>query len=96
LDYRADALFHNTSTGLPIQIIKAIIFESYLPSIFIVIYRFDESVNYVELDYPRDISMFAGVGPNIDTVFQWKNGKYTNGLIILRKCAASSHRGHMQ
>ncbi|OXU31482.1 hypothetical protein TSAR_017006 [Trichomalopsis sarcophagae] len=37
-------------------------------------WRFDENVNHVELDYPRDISMFAGVGPNIDTVFQWKNG----------------------
>ncbi|KAJ8686079.1 hypothetical protein QAD02_021873 [Eretmocerus hayati] len=31
-------------------------------------------VNYVELDYPRDISMFAGVGRSIDAVFQWKNG----------------------
>ncbi|XP_032683926.1 matrix metalloproteinase-2 isoform X1 [Odontomachus brunneus] len=38
-------------------------------------WRFDENVNYVELDYPRDISMFAGVGSNIDAVFQWKNGK---------------------
>lgn len=38
-------------------------------------WRFDESVNYVELDYPRDISMFAGVGNGIDAVFQWKNGK---------------------
>ncbi|XP_076246166.1 matrix metalloproteinase 2 [Calliopsis andreniformis] len=38
-------------------------------------WRFDESVNYVELDYPRDISMFAGVGNDIDAVFQWKNGK---------------------
>ena len=36
--------------------------------------RFDESINYVELDYPRDMSMFAGVGYNIDAVFQWKNG----------------------
>ncbi|XP_011164510.2 matrix metalloproteinase-2 isoform X2 [Solenopsis invicta] len=38
-------------------------------------WRFDESVNYVELDYPRDMSMFAGVGNDIDAVFQWKNGK---------------------
>ncbi|XP_014488662.1 PREDICTED: matrix metalloproteinase-2 [Dinoponera quadriceps] len=38
-------------------------------------WRFDETVNYVELDYPRDISMFAGVGNDIDAVFQWKNGK---------------------
>ncbi|XP_076175722.1 matrix metalloproteinase-2-like isoform X3 [Ptiloglossa arizonensis] len=38
-------------------------------------WRYDESVNHVELDYPRDISMFAGVGNDIDAVFQWKNGK---------------------
>ncbi|XP_034189072.2 matrix metalloproteinase-2 [Osmia lignaria lignaria] len=38
-------------------------------------WRFDESVNYVELDYPRDISMFAGVGNDIDAVFQWTDGK---------------------
>ncbi|XP_071645712.1 matrix metalloproteinase-2 isoform X1 [Temnothorax longispinosus] len=38
-------------------------------------WRFDETVNYVELDYPRDMSMFAGVGNDIDAVFQWKNGK---------------------
>ncbi|XP_043484667.1 matrix metalloproteinase-2 [Leptopilina heterotoma] len=38
-------------------------------------WRFDESVNHVELDYPRDMSMFAGVGNDIDAVFQWKNGK---------------------
>ena len=27
------------------------------------------------MDYPRDMSMFAGVGYNIDAVFQWKNGQ---------------------
>ncbi|KAF3421139.1 hypothetical protein E2986_13839 [Frieseomelitta varia] len=36
---------------------------------------FDESVNYIELDYPRNISMFAGIGTDIDAVFQWKNGQ---------------------
>ncbi|KAK0080838.1 hypothetical protein PV325_013239 [Microctonus aethiopoides] len=36
---------------------------------------FDESIKHVELDYPRDMSMFRGVDYNIDTVFQWKNGK---------------------
>lgn len=40
-----------------------------------ILLRFDESINYVELDYPRDMSMFAGVGNDIDAVFQWKNGK---------------------
>ncbi|CAK9820460.1 Matrix metalloproteinase-24 [Anthophora plagiata] len=38
-------------------------------------WRFDESVNHVELDYPRDISMFADVGNDIDAVFQSRNGK---------------------
>nr|XP_033330394.1 matrix metalloproteinase-2 isoform X2 [Megalopta genalis] len=38
-------------------------------------WRFDESVKFVELDYPRDISMFAGVGNDIDAVFQWTDGK---------------------
>lgn len=32
-------------------------------------------MNYVELDYPRNISKFAGVASDIDAVFQWKNGE---------------------
>ncbi|XP_046744597.1 matrix metalloproteinase-2-like [Diprion similis] len=40
-----------------------------------VYWRFDEYVQRVELDYPRDMSMFAGVAPNIDAVFQAKDGK---------------------
>ena len=44
--------------------------------IFNVISRFDEDVGKVELDYPRDMSMWSGVGYNIDTVFQWKDGEY--------------------
>lgn len=44
---------------------------------FLTRFRFDECVNYVELDYPRDISSnFGGVGNDIDAVFQWKDGKY--------------------
>lgn len=38
-------------------------------------WRFDEEVSRVELDYPRDMSMWRGVGYNIDTVFQYKDGK---------------------
>lgn len=38
-------------------------------------WKFDEDVGKVELDYPRDMSMWSGVGYNIDTVFQWKDGK---------------------
>lgn len=39
-----------------------------------LLYRFDEDNQQVELDYPRDMSMWKGVGPNIDAVFQWKDG----------------------
>lgn len=37
--------------------------------------RFDEDIGRVELDYPRDMAMWKGVGYNIDSVFQWKDGK---------------------
>ncbi|KAF4521068.1 hypothetical protein B566_EDAN012367 [Ephemera danica] len=37
-------------------------------------WRFDEEIGKVELDYPRDMSMWSGVGYNIDAVFQWKDG----------------------
>lgn len=38
-------------------------------------WRFDEDLQRVELDYPRDMSMWKGVGTNIDAVFQWKDGR---------------------
>uniref|UniRef100_A0A1B6E667 Peptidase metallopeptidase domain-containing protein n=1 Tax=Clastoptera arizonana TaxID=38151 RepID=A0A1B6E667_9HEMI len=38
-------------------------------------WRFDEEVGHVELDYPRDMAIWGGVGYYIDTAFQWKNGK---------------------
>ncbi|XP_067008356.1 matrix metalloproteinase-2 [Anabrus simplex] len=38
-------------------------------------WRYDSDVGSVELDYPRDMSMWKGVGYNIDTVFQWRDGK---------------------
>ncbi|XP_014212247.1 matrix metalloproteinase-2-like [Copidosoma floridanum] len=37
-------------------------------------WKFDEKTNNVELDYPRDISRFTNVGPNIDAAFHTKNG----------------------
>lgn len=37
--------------------------------------RYDEDAERVELDYPRDMAMWAGVGYNIDSVFQWNDGK---------------------
>ena len=45
-------------------------------------------------DYPRDMSMWKGIGYNIDTAFQWKDGKHpllssiftnTKTLIIYNK-----------
>lgn len=38
-------------------------------------WRFDEETGKVELDYPRDMSMWKGVPYNIDAVFQHTNGK---------------------
>ena len=38
-------------------------------------WRFDEDIQFVELDYPRDIQMWSGVPYNIDAVFQSQNGK---------------------
>lgn len=35
--------------------------------------RFDEDTKKVELDYPRDMSMWGGIGYNIDSAFQWKD-----------------------
>lgn len=34
--------------------------------------RFDEEVGRVELDYPRDMSMWRGIGYHIDTAFQYQ------------------------
>ena len=36
--------------------------------------RYDEEAGNVELDYPRDMSMWKGVPYNIDSVFQYTNG----------------------
>ncbi|XP_065345987.1 matrix metalloproteinase-2-like isoform X1 [Cloeon dipterum] len=38
-------------------------------------WRIDDDTNKVELDYPRDMSMWSGVGYNIDAAFKWKDGK---------------------
>ncbi|KAG4072526.1 hypothetical protein HA402_004615 [Bradysia odoriphaga] len=38
-------------------------------------WRFDEDIKHVELDYPRDMSIWRGIGYHIDAAFQWKNGK---------------------
>jgi matrix metalloproteinase-16 (membrane-inserted) len=38
-------------------------------------WRFDEDEMKVELDYPRDMSMWRGIGYDIDSAFQYKDGK---------------------
>ena len=43
-------------------------------NLFIDLFRYDEEVGSVELDYPRDMSMWKGVPYNIDAVFQHTNG----------------------
>uniref|UniRef100_A0A336L9G6 CSON002198 protein n=1 Tax=Culicoides sonorensis TaxID=179676 RepID=A0A336L9G6_CULSO len=37
---------------------------------------FDEEVGRVELDYPRDMSMWRGIGYHIDTAFQYQGKTY--------------------
>lgn len=53
--------------------------ETFTPQIetfFCFHFRFDETRNHVELDYPRDMQFFTGldIGYNIDATFQWTNG----------------------
>ena len=38
-------------------------------------WRFDEEAEYIELDYPRDMSMWKGVPSDIDAVFQYTDKK---------------------
>ncbi|KAH8321767.1 hypothetical protein KR067_000741 [Drosophila pandora] len=38
-------------------------------------WRLDDATNQVELDYPRDMSIWSGVGYNIDAAFQYTDGK---------------------
>ncbi|XP_058056732.1 matrix metalloproteinase-2-like [Anopheles bellator] len=38
-------------------------------------WRFDEDTNQVELDYPRDMSIWKGIGYGIDAALQYRDGK---------------------
>ena len=38
-------------------------------------WRYDEEVQSIELDYPRDMQMWKGVPYNIDAVFQYHDKK---------------------
>lgn len=44
--------------------------------------RFDEEVKRVELDYPRDMSMWRGIGYNIDTAFQDRDGEISELIVF--------------
>lgn len=45
-------------------------------------WRYDEDVKHIELDYPRDMSIWQGIGYHIDGAMQYLNGKITQ---LLRK-----------
>lgn len=45
-------------------------------------WRFDEDEMHVELDYPRDMSMWRGIGYDIDSAFQYKDGERLSLMII--------------
>lgn len=38
-------------------------------------WRYDEDEGHVELDYPRDMSIWRGIPYDIDSAFQYKDGK---------------------
>ncbi|KAK3919707.1 Matrix metalloproteinase-16, partial [Frankliniella fusca] len=69
-----------------------------------VYWRLDEDVAKVELDYPRDMSMWRGVGYNIDAVFQ-KDGvtyffkgkgfwKFNDRRMIVEHCRPKNSAAH--
>lgn len=40
-------------------------------------WRYDDETERMELDYPRDMAIWRGVGNNINAAFQWHDGKCT-------------------
>lgn len=38
-------------------------------------WRYDDENDRMELDYPRDMSIWKGVGYNLHAAFQWHDGK---------------------
>jgi len=38
-------------------------------------WKYDNKTDKMELDYPRDMSIWRGVGYNINAAFQWHDGK---------------------
>lgn len=49
----------------------------------------------VELDYPRDMSMWRGIGYEIDSAFQYKDGKNARGAMIDLKLTIESSRKNL-
>jgi hypothetical protein len=47
-------------------------------------WRFDEGIQQVELDYPRDLSMWKGVPDHFDAVFQVRKARQ-NCFSLFRK-----------
>lgn len=48
-------------------------------------YRYDEAIKHIELDYPRDMSYWRGIGYHIDSAFQYTDGKiFAYSLIFHR------------
>lgn len=39
-------------------------------------WRYDDETERMELDYPRDMNIWRGVGDNINAAFQWHDGKH--------------------
>lgn len=37
--------------------------------------RYDEDIHHIELDYPRDMSIWQGIGYYINSAFQYTDGK---------------------
>jgi len=62
-------------------------------------WRFEEVDNRVELDYPRDMSVWRGIPHNIDAAFQWSiDRKFFNSFtffLILQLFSLLTSRSHL-
>lgn len=52
-----------------------------------VYWKYDNKTDKMELDYPRDMSIWKGVGYNINAAFQWHDGERI--LYATTTCGAS-------
>lgn len=49
-------------------------FQSEIENIYLFC-RYDEDIHHIELDYPRDMSIWQGIGYYINSAFQYTDGK---------------------